>query len=194
MTILFETKIILLILPLNSCILYPPKWRLGNADINCISCIDSGNNIFIVTLCGFCAIFKVYCATVQWYVFWTTGCSVIRSRHHFKFFAPGRCSCNLKLPNWFQTHIKDRYLEHLQWNCPQMSTTRPNWWLVNILVQVMAWCRQATSHYMTNVDSYLCRHMESLGHNRVHFVIGSTWQQRCRRWKRYFQEHFLEWK
>ena len=32
----------------------------------------------------------------------------------------------------FQTHIKDRYLEHLTWNCPQMNATGPHWWLGNI--------------------------------------------------------------
>ena len=31
------------------------------------------------------------------------------------------------------------------------------------LVWVMAWCRQAASHYLTNVDQVLKHHMESLG-------------------------------
>ena len=35
------------------------------------------------------------------------------------------------------------------------------------LVQVMAWCHQATSHYLTNVDPDLCRHMASLGLNEL---------------------------
>ena len=30
----------------------------------------------------------------------------------------------------------------------------------------MAWCRPATSHYWANVDTDLCRHMASLGHNK----------------------------
>ena len=32
----------------------------------------------------------------------------------------------------FQTHIKDRYLEHSMWNCTEVNATRPHWWLVNI--------------------------------------------------------------
>ena len=50
------------------------------------------------------------------------------------------------------------------------------------LVQVMALCHQATSHYLnqyrqqaitwTNVDLDPCRHMTSLGHNEL---ISSTW-------------------
>ena len=35
------------------------------------------------------------------------------------------------------------------------------------LVQVMAWCRQATSHYLSNVDPDLCRHMVSLAHDEL---------------------------
>ena len=33
------------------------------------------------------------------------------------------------------------------------------------LVQIMAWCHQATSHCQANVDPDLCRQMASLGHN-----------------------------
>ena len=36
-----------------------------------------------------------------------------------------------------------------------------------ILVQVMAWCRQATSHYLSQCGLDLCRHMASLGHNEL---------------------------
>ena len=32
----------------------------------------------------------------------------------------------------FQTHIKDRYLENFQWNCPGVNATIPNWRLVHI--------------------------------------------------------------
>ena len=31
----------------------------------------------------------------------------------------------------FQTPIKDRYLEHFLWYCPQVNATRPHWWVVN---------------------------------------------------------------
>ena len=32
----------------------------------------------------------------------------------------------------FQTHIKDRYLDHFLWNCPQVNATRSHWWLFKI--------------------------------------------------------------
>ena len=35
------------------------------------------------------------------------------------------------------------------------------------LVQVMAWCHQATSHYQCQFDPDICRHMASLGHNEL---------------------------
>ena len=35
------------------------------------------------------------------------------------------------------------------------------------LVQVMAWCRQASNHYWTNVDPDLSCHMASLCHNEL---------------------------
>ena len=37
------------------------------------------------------------------------------------------------------------------------------------LVQVMAWCRQATSHYLISVDQDPQRHMVSLGPNELKF-------------------------
>ena len=42
-----------------------------------------------------------------------------------------RCSCKIE---WviFKLYIKNRYLEHFLWNCPQVNATRPHWWLVNI--------------------------------------------------------------
>ena len=40
------------------------------------------------------------------------------------------------------------------------------------LVQAMAWCRQATSHYLIQCwPRYLCRHMTLLGHKWVKAVI-----------------------
>ena len=41
------------------------------------------------------------------------------------------------------------------------------------LVQAMAWCRQATSHYLSHVDPDLCRHMASLGHNELNPVVAT---------------------
>ena len=37
----------------------------------------------------------------------------------------------LKVGSNFQIHIKDRYLEDFQWNCPHVDATRPYWQLVN---------------------------------------------------------------
>ena len=34
----------------------------------------------------------------------------------------------------FQTCIKDRYIEHSPCNCPEVNTTIPHWWLVNIVL------------------------------------------------------------
>ena len=39
------------------------------------------------------------------------------------------------------------------------------------LVQVMAWCRQATSHYLSQFDPDKCCHMASLGHNELTHCI-----------------------
>ena len=44
-------------------------------------------------------------------------------------------------------------------------TMDPHWWK-STLVQVMAWCRQATSHYLSQCwPRSMCCHMASLGHN-----------------------------
>ena len=51
------------------------------------------------------------------------------------------------------------------------------WWITwNVtddkwtMVQVMAWCRQATSHYLNPFDPVLCHHMASLDHNELIFI------------------------
>ena len=52
--------------------------------------------------------------------------------------------------------------------------------------QVMAWCRQATSHYRTwaNVDPGLCHYTASPGHNELRFMTSqidkSTWLDAAR--------------
>ena len=48
--------------------------------------------------------------------------------------APRRCSCN----RYLSSYIKNGQLEHFQWICPRVNTTRPHRWLSK-LVQVMAW-------------------------------------------------------
>ena len=37
------------------------------------------------------------------------------------------CSCNRNLV-YFSNLYQDRYLEHFQWNRPQVNATRPHWW------------------------------------------------------------------
>ena len=51
------------------------------------------------------------------------------------------------------------------------------------LVQVMVWCRQATSHYLSHcwrryIISVICRHIASLGHNKMHSKMLYT--EQCR--------------
>ena len=48
----------------------------------------------------------------------------------FNSLPPGRRGCNLYMSN-FQTHIKDKYLEHFLWNSNHVNATRPQWWLVD---------------------------------------------------------------
>ena len=45
------------------------------------------------------------------------------------------------------------------------------------LVQVMAWCRQAPSHYLTQCQPNLCHHMTSLDHNESkHVYLRTTFE------------------
>ena len=54
----------------------------------------------------------------------------------------------------FQTDVSDSGLKCLLWNCPQMNATWSNC-DQSILVQIMAWCRQATSHYLNQCWPWL---------------------------------------
>ena len=58
--------------------------------------------------------------------------------------APGRYHWNFKVI-YFQANFSDWWLRYLLWNCPQMNVTDNK----STLVQVMAWCHQATSHYLS---------------------------------------------
>ena len=44
------------------------------------------------------------------------------------------------------------------------------------LVQVMAWCPQATSHYLDQCWPALCQNMTSLGHNELSYKISTISQ------------------
>ena len=48
----------------------------------------------------------------------------------------------------FQAKFCDWCLRWLPWNYAQLNVTRLNWWQSK-LGQVMAWCCQATSHYLS---------------------------------------------
>ena len=48
----------------------------------------------------------------------------------------------------FQMDFSDWWLRHSFWNCPNMNVTGLHWWSVNI-DSGMAWCCQATSHYLS---------------------------------------------
>ena len=61
---------------------------------------------------------------------------------------PGRCSCNLKLVIFkIISMISTFYISR---KLPQLNVKRPHWSLVgSTLVQVMALCRQATNHSLS---------------------------------------------
>ena len=65
--------------------------------------------------------------------------------------APGRYWNNFKKSN-FQIHFMNLIFQRFIWNCPQKNATWPHWWSDDgsTLVQVMAWCCQATSHYLSH--------------------------------------------
>ena len=45
--------------------------------------------------------------------------------------------------------MKNRFLKHFLWNCLQVNTIIPQWWLVSIGSGSMAWCHKATDHYQS---------------------------------------------
>ena len=47
------------------------------------------------------------------------------------------------------------------------------------LVQVMAWCHQATSHYWANVVPELCRHRASRGHKELTALLLRYFSRSC---------------
>ena len=81
--------------------------------------------------------------------------------------------------NNFKAGFSDRFLKHLLWNCRQLNVSEP-YWQQPTLLQLMAWYRQATSHYLnqywykTNTDTVLCRHMAELGHNEINLSPSSA--------------------
>ena len=71
-----------------------------------------------------------------------------------------------KLTNIRNSSFSTRDEKTRRW-MPQKLTNQKS-----ALVQAMAWCRQATSHYLIQCwPRYLCRHMTLLGHKWVKAVI-----------------------
>ena len=54
-----------------------------------------------------------------------------RNSHHIQIIGFWEMPLLLLISN-FHTQIKDKYLEHFLWNCPQVNAIRLHWWLVNI--------------------------------------------------------------
>ena len=76
--------------------------------------------------------------------------------------APGGFLMKFQI-NDFQANFSDWWPRFLVWNCPLMNVTDDK----STLVQVMAWCRQATSHY----SSYCWpRYSSSCGIARLQWV------------------------
>ena len=80
--------------------------------------------------------------------------------------APAICSSNIK-SIFFKliSTINHKYILH--------SSESTFWWMpkdltddFSTLVQIMAWCHQATSTW-ANVDTYLCRHVAAWGHDML---------------------------
>ena len=80
-------------------------------------------------------------------------------------WVPGRFQRNFQISN-FPANFGHWLLRYLFLNCPPMNITVPyddkSTW-----VQIMAWCRQATSITWANVDPDPCCHIASLGHNEL---------------------------
>ena len=73
------------------------------------------------------------------------------------------------IDEYFQANYSDWWLRYLLWNYPQKNVLTDD---KSTLVHVMAWCRQATSHYLSQYWPCFCRHMASLGPNE--FIIRVT--------------------
>ena len=79
----------------------------------------------------------------------------------FNSLIPGRSGCDSKKCN-FQSYFTEWHLQFV-WKCLQMNTVGPYNDRKSTLVQVMAWCRQATSYYLNRVGQDHWCHMASLG-------------------------------
>ena len=89
----------------------------------------------------------------------------IGNKPFFNSLAPGRCGCYLKLVIFkLVSRINIMSISCkivLRWTPLDLTDDK------STLVQVIAWCRQATSHYLSQCWPNLCRHMASLGPNEL---------------------------
>ena len=61
--------------------------------------------------------------------------------------SPGRCIKSVKKQQHFKWIFSSAYLKYFLLNCNGIDTND----IKSILVQVMSWCHQATSHYLNHI-------------------------------------------
>ena len=108
----------------------------------------------------------------------------------FNSLAPGWFKVNFR---WviFKLIFSGKWLRYLLWKCPHASVTGPYLWL-STLVQVMAWCRQATSRYLSQCWP---RSLSPYGVTRPQWVKSSLPQQNgCHFADDIFRCIFVNWK
>ena len=142
--------------------------------VNLTKLLVCGKRLHIQEHSRMCAIFR-HISGKQYDCFWKVNS-----------LAPGRGV------NYFKSIIFNIIIQNWIWgNCceialgwkPQNFTNEKS-----ILVQVMAWCRQATSLTWASIEPDLCHHMASPDHNelteRTHFPL---WGEYCQfLWHQYF--------
>ena len=112
----------------------------------CLNCSFKSNHLFWVDFCIVLAI-NLFCFSVSINLCQSTLCQntcmylVLLKWHKavtnqmkgtlalINSLAPGKCGWHC----YFQSYVKDWYLEHLLWKFSQVNATRPYWRLVNIL-------------------------------------------------------------
>ena len=92
-------------------------------------------------------------------------CVIYPRAHIVNSLAPGRCSCNLRSVI-FKFILRIDILSipceiAVRWILKDFTDDK------TILVQIMAWCHQATSHYLNQCWPILCLNLASLGGHRV---------------------------
>ena len=103
-------------------------------------------------------------------VYWWPVGSFTKGQLWGKCFCVKTKSCH-QLTHWPLGDLNRILIKQFSWGI--FCETTPSWMSLDLadnkstLVQVMAWCRQATSHYLSQVDPDLCHHMASLGSSEL---------------------------